>query len=599
MESLIGRSLGRYRILAEIGRGGTGVVYRAKRFDDGLEVALKVLFPYLSNDPERLRKFWEEYWIVHSLCHPNIVRVYEFGEDKGYFFIVSEYINGVSLQQRLAEGKALSLKETVKIISQIAKALDAVHSRGIVHRDLKPSNILIERTGRVVLTDFGIASIAYGLGSQACWKGLCGTPEYMAPEQARRDMEVTYKADIYALGIISYQMLTGRVPFKFDNPLAVVYAQAYKAPPPISSLPEGKHVPAAVEAVIMQALQKDPMLRPQKASVFASLLAAAAGMSEQVSITSEPAATTSSLFHGAKLSIFFRPLIGFIIIGLIIASLPFFFFSSSQPSVGTLAYTCQKGGEIDLCVRDSNGSISILNLSDWNWAPAWSPDGRYIAFTSGSGEKASIWKLELESGKVFPLLTDKQVVASSPSWSPDGQAIAFDLKKPSNDYDIYILQFNSARLYPLTIHPARDSDPAWSPDGKRIAFISERDGDPEIYLIDITGQNLIRLTYHPGPDLAPAWSPDGKYIAYECAESVQDDFEICVMELDRGEKRALTNNSLDDRQPAWSPDGNYIAFTRERFDGSAWDIWILELNNDRERLLIQNDYSNTHPSWKP
>lgn len=599
MGILIGSTLGTYRVQAEVGRGGMGIVYRSQCMRIGHSVALKVLFSHLSQDQAFVRRFWDEYQTVRSLYHRNIVRVYEFGIDQGYCFIAAEYIAGASLEQQLTRRHTLSLQETVDIVAQVAAALDAVHPRGIVHQDLKPSNILLERGGRAVLTDFGIASIV-GWQSTLSRDGSWGTPEYMAPEQARGDPHITHRADIYALGIVTYEMLTGRVPFPREEPLAAAYAQIHETPPPLRSIRGARRLPANAESVVMQALQKDPLRRPLRAGIFARQLATAARVRQPGAHRRQPKARRRG--PGAKRQQ--RPSILALVAGiglvvvlllggaLILPSL------GSETEPGALAYACQIEEETRICLRDETGHQQVFACGSRDWAPAWSPDGGRIAFSSDREGSTDIWILEPGSGAAYPVAASSLTDESSPSWSPDGERIAYDARV-SGSYDIYVQEVGESAARRLTWEAARDSDPAWSPAGDRIAFVSDRDGDLEIYVIDVDGGGLIRLTTQADWDFAPAWSPDGRQIAYECADNTGDDIEICTMDASGGNRRVLTHNSVDDRQPVWSPDGQLIAFCRERPDGSLWDIWVMEPDGANQRVWVQDGYSNTHPSWKP
>jgi serine/threonine-protein kinase len=602
---LLGRTLGMYYIQAQIGQGGMGTVYYAIDLRNRRPVALKVLASHLSQDPALVQRFWAEYQTIRGLYHPNIVRVYEFGQSHKHYFIAAEYIKGISLEQRLARGKPLKLKEVVAIVHQIATALDAVHPRGIIHCDLKPSNVLIERGGRVVLTDFGIASIGgRHSGSQGWW----GTPQYMAPEQVR-GMPLTHRVDIYALGVMTYEMLTGRVPFCRDDPWATMYAHVHETPPPLRSVPGGERIPVEVERVVMQALQKDPAQRPPTAGIFAHQLADAArirvsgGLSAQPILWPQMPAPSGPVTPPRTTSVGRVPSVphllwmGIALVGIALFLAAIMALPGSRARFGTVAYACQQGSEVHLCMQDDLGRRQKFILGTQDWSPTWSPDGRYIALTSNKEGNTSVWVLEPTTGRAVPL-SGLPLASSSPSWSPDGQAIAFDVQVSQNDYDIYVQWLDEPFPEVLTSHVARDSDPAWSPDGHHIAFVSTRDGDMEIYVMSAEGGDITRLTYHSGWDFAPAWSPNGQQIAYECEDDAEGDIEICVMDTRKAERRVLTKNQVDDRQPAWSPDSRFIAFCRQRTDG-FWDIWVMDASGAHQQVWIRDEYSNTHPSWKP
>jgi len=211
MEGLIGKTLGQYQIISQIGRGGMGTVHKAFDFSRNRYVALKVLSPFLQANPKSLKHFRREADAAARLSHPNIIKIYEAGQIEGISFIAMEYIDGGSLQDRLKGGQRLDLATTISIVGQISSALDYAHARGIVHRDIKPSNILLTKDGRALLSDFGIAK-ASDYSHLTDPKAVMGTADYMSPEQAR-GAEVDHRADIYSLGAVCYQMLTGRVPF--------------------------------------------------------------------------------------------------------------------------------------------------------------------------------------------------------------------------------------------------------------------------------------------------------------------------------------------------------------------------------------------------
>ena len=248
-----GSSLGRYQILEGIGRGGMASVFRAHDPDLDRHVAVKVLPSYHTENPTFAARFRREAQAVARLRHPNIVQVHDFGDDKGFTYIVMEYLAGGTLQDNL--GQRLPLSKVLELIAPLADALEFAHSQGVVHRDIKPSNVLMDTDGRPVLSDFGLARLLEAVGGLTRADTVLGTPEYMAPEQAL-GRTADQKSDQYALAIIIYQMLLGRTPFRGETPSETLMAHVHQSLPLPSSL--DPDVDRRLEANLVKALAKDP-----------------------------------------------------------------------------------------------------------------------------------------------------------------------------------------------------------------------------------------------------------------------------------------------------------------------------------------------------
>jgi serine/threonine protein kinase len=269
---LIGRTLGdddRYEILEELGRGGSGRVYRAHDRQEERDVAIKVL----PNDAEDrqgfVRRFQREVQAIEQLHHPNIVAVYGRGQTEDLVFLVMQYVTGGTLRSRL--GKSLPIAETAGAIIQMAHALHHAHQNGVIHRDVKPSNMLVdgENPRRLLLSDFGTAKML-GLGSLTKSGTTIGTPEYMAPEQAE-GQEIDHRADVYALGCVLYEALAGRPPFTGPTPVSVLYQQVHSRPPYLRAM-RGKEIPPDLALVVQRALAKRPEDRFPSAWALAQAL---------------------------------------------------------------------------------------------------------------------------------------------------------------------------------------------------------------------------------------------------------------------------------------------------------------------------------------
>ena len=270
MPSLVGKTLGQYHVLEEIGRGGMAIVYRAYQPSLQRYVAIKVLPPQFTFDTTFVQRFLQEARAAARLKHPNIVTIHDVGEQDGVHYIVMEYLEGLPLNELLRREGALPLERVTRIVAQIASALDYAHAQGFVHRDIKPSNIIVGRNDHATLTDFGTVKAAAGTTLTKTGM-LIGTPAYMSPEQVR-GRRVDHRADIYALGVVCYEMLTGQVPFGGETP-AVLHAHVYEPLPPLRSL--NRQLPAAVEKAVNRALVKEPERRYQSAGELAGALEAA------------------------------------------------------------------------------------------------------------------------------------------------------------------------------------------------------------------------------------------------------------------------------------------------------------------------------------
>ncbi len=266
-----GVTLGSYRIMERIGRGGMAAVYRAYHPALDRYVAVKVLPEVLAEDPEYRERFQQEARSVAHLKHPNILEVFDFGYEDGVSYLVLELVEGGTLADRL--GKPMELREVIRLLEQVAGALDHAHAQGVLHRDIKPSNILLHSDGTPALGDFGLAKM---LGSQRRLTGsgtVMGTPEYMSPEQAA-DEPLGPASDLYSLAIVAYEMLTGRVPFEASTPAATLLSHVTKPMPTTREL-KGE-LSAHVEDVLRRALSKRPEERYESAAAFVAALKPAA-----------------------------------------------------------------------------------------------------------------------------------------------------------------------------------------------------------------------------------------------------------------------------------------------------------------------------------
>ncbi len=640
MDSLIGRTVGPYQILEELGRGGMAVVYKAWQPSLERTIALKVLPEYFRHDPQLVARFQREARAAAHLEHPNIVHIIDTGVADGLPYIAMEYLEGGSLRDRLAQG-ALAPAAALALVEQIASALDHAHSRGLIHRDVKPANILFTADGRPKVADFGIARVAEG--TRLTQTGtLMGTPEYMAPEQAE-GQPVDHRADLYALGVLLYQALTGRVPFHSTTPHATLHAVIYEPPPPPRQL--NPALPQAVENVVLKALSKRPEARFQRGEDMVSSLRAAlarpapraprtqgrrawvwiaaasvvVALALAVSLTwllaggrednaLRPTSTRAVALDTATSGPLASPLVQ------IPSPSPSLPPTSSPTPVEPSATPVQATPTVPATDTPPPTPTSTpppppTPTRTATPVPPPPPSARFgrLAFTSRRDGNPEIYVANLADGGVRRL-TANNADDWLPDWSPDGQRLAFTSSR-SGGYDLWTMRADGGEQIPLVATSAWDDYPRWAPDGQQLALASTAitQGIPnsEIF-VRLADGSLVQRTQTPLEDQWPDWSPDGR-IAYGEGSSGGGDWDLYVMNADGSNRSLWLGDPSCDVKPTWSPDGQWIAFVRVPRDtnGSgqvdnedAGDVWAGHASGGGLRQVTSGAWATTL-AWSP
>ena len=289
-DPLLSRTIGNYQIVDRLGKGGMATVYRARQVNMQRDVAIKIMSADLAQDPQFVARFEREAQVIAHLEHPRILPVHDFGHEGELFYLVMRLIEGDTLYQRLLDD-ALPVDVAARFVAQIAEALDYAHAEGVIHRDLKPNNILIDAWDNLYLMDFGLAKMVASSSNLTETGAVLGTPAYMAPEQWR-GAPVDARTDVYALGVILYEMVAGETPFETDTPYSLMYKHLNDPPPPLRDrLPD---LPEAAERVILKALAKDMTGRYQSAGDLARAFVSAVEGEEDGAPAGAPAEAPSA-----------------------------------------------------------------------------------------------------------------------------------------------------------------------------------------------------------------------------------------------------------------------------------------------------------------
>jgi len=565
--SIIGRELGNYRIERPLGAGGMGEVYLAHDAKLKRQVALKILPVAFVLDAERIKRFEREARAVSALNHPNIVTIYDFGQADGINYIVTEFIEGKTVRELI--GTNLPLKETLSIISQTCEALSAAHKLGIVHRDVKPENIMVRPDGYVKVLDFGLAKLnpqgnAPNTLSNYTQKGMIiGTLAYMSPEQVSDD-SVDHRTDLWSLGVVLYEMLTGKNPFKGENRQATLNAILTLNPPFVTEA--NPSLPAELDAVLSKALEKDADVSYQTASdIRADLKRIRREIDSSSSLRSG-----DSLKHkntaSEKRKIYLSYIFGASMLVLIISGILFFHYNfSDRESAEAIEWLQGKHGQI----------------TDSPWVegyPSLSPDGKNIVFASDVGGDRDIYLQRVGGKNPIKLTTNSNESDTMPAFSADGKFIAF--RSERNPSGIYVMEEtgeNVRRVSDFGFHPS------WSPDGTKIV-VSDRAAalhtvhtvpDSSLFVIDVKTGNKQKIETR-GDAIMPNWSPSGERIAFWFVADGNLG-NIATVAANGGEPVVVVEDAASDWNPVWSPDGKYLYFASDRSGNmSFWRLMINE-----------------------
>ena len=556
------------QVCSMLSRPSARIVHKAEDLKLKRTVALKFLRSDLIEDPEHRERFLREAQAAAALDHPNICTVHEIDEVEGETFIAMAFIEGQTVKDKIAE-RPLKLEEALDIAIQTAQGLQAAHEKGIVHRDIKSANLMVTAQGQVKVMDFGLAQLAER--SQLTKTAtILGTPAYMSPEQAQR-LPTDRRTDIWSLGVVIYEMVTGRLPFEGERQQAVLYAIANEEAEPITALRVG--VPTELDRLVGKAMAKSPDERYQH--VDEMLVDLQSLKKERESGASRQAPAQAALLPSSRAPWY----VALAVVGVAVIVAASVWLGVWGPA----------GREPPAPLR----SVPLTSDPGSERHPTFSPEGNQVAFDwDGENRDNTDIYVKLVAGGEPLRLTTNPAVDSRPAWSPDGTQIAF-LRRSEGSGGIFLIPPLGGVERKLAESPhlgLRDrSGLSWSPDGKFLA-VSDRTSPEEpfaIFLVSVESGEKRRLT-SPTQSLADhslAFSPDGRTLAF-IRQSASTIANIYLVQVASGEPWRLTYNDQPTRGLAWTPDGREIVFSSGPAAGlSNSSLWRISSLGGMPELL--------------
>jgi eukaryotic-like serine/threonine-protein kinase len=604
---MIGKTLGHYQIIEKLGQGGMGIVYKARDTHLDRFAAIKVLPAEKVADPERKRRFIQEAKAASALIHPSIITIYDIDEAEGIDFIAMEYVAGKTLDE-LIPRKGMRLSLALKYAVQIADALARAHGAGIIHRDLKPSNVMVDEHGLVKVLDFGLAKLTEAVGPEAetaatrTGEGtVLGTAAYMSPEQAE-GKHIDTRSDIFSFGSMLYEMLTGQRAFRGDTRASTIASILREEPKPISQVAEG--LPREVERIVRRCLRKDPEHRFQN---MADLRVALEELKEESdSGALESAGVAGKAVRGTFWWVGGVTGMAVIVVALGIAG--WFWLGRSHPTPTEARLTavpltsyrgsesfpsfspdetqvafqwCQEGQKCHIYIKQIGVEppFQLTNAAAGDYCPAWSPDGRFIAFVRVVGpKKVALIVIPQRGGPERQLETWDVSKMSDPlggpylAWTPDSKWLAFPyLEEEKRIWALFLISLDTGEKRRLTTPPVDvtgDTRPAPSPDGRILAFSR----DSMLYLLQL-GEGYKpqgepkRADTGNLSNLGAVWTPDGREIVFSSGGA------LWRMEVSKPGKQVRVDLASDNAgAPSISRSGKRLAYSVERFDTNIWRV---------------------------
>ncbi|HSE41215.1 MAG TPA: protein kinase [Acidobacteriota bacterium] len=567
--------VGRFRILRELGRGGMGAVYEAMDQELEAKVALKIMQSNLISDSAARERFHREINLARKVTHPNACRIFDLFQHGDLLFLTMELLPGETLQQKIKRDGPLDLLSTISIVLQILEPLSEMHRIGIVHRDLKASNIILVPNGskvRAVLTDFGLAVGLSGSDSfEVTQTGqVLGTPQYMAPEQLKKEA-ITPATDIYALGLVLYEMLTGELPYKGESPLTIAAKRISEdAPSPRLLLPL---LDRKWEQIILRCLERNPKNRFQSAADVSN------------AITGKALSTWIPIFasrHRIRITIAFL---------ILLAALTGLYWKSKKAP--------QISGTDVISKRIWTGATGTP-------AGAISTDGKVLIDIDWA--KANVMSIDLKTKK-------KSLLTKSNTWfhpydfinhpvvtllSADSKTVAYSIGidlgigselRSINKSGQLSTMFRTNEAW-ITPHD-------WSHDGKHIvAHLLHKDGSVDIVLLSTKDETIRKLKTLDSTDIRKiSFSPDSQHIAYDFPQNTNSfNHDLFLIALRSGVETRIVNHPANDYLLGWSPDNTRILFASDR--SATNDAWSLRLVNGKPEgtpELIRKDIGQIFP----